>query len=266
MEMKSLRPLFAFVAFVLLVGMACQFSGGNTPAPQPPTQPPTQAPTQPPPPTQEAEPTALPTPTEPPAPTNTPEPVRSKFFTEEFDQDPGPDWVIDIVGPGADLYKSTVSTEFKNSRMRVELPNQDLYFYYTFTGFSYDNVRIDLRADNRGVNSNNISLVCRLSEDGWYEWSVGSDGLWYLYAMTNGYNVLTNGGSNLVKMGKEVNEYTMICKDKTIAMFINGKEIKQSPFTDNRYVLREGNVGFNISSINVTPVIVEVDWFKISEP
>jgi hypothetical protein len=49
-------------------------------------------------------------------------------------------------------------------------------------------------------------------------------------------------------------------------MFVNGKEIKQSPFTDNRYGLRDGSVGFNISSLNITPVIVEVDWFKISEP
>ncbi|HLA05842.1 MAG TPA: hypothetical protein VJ022_00240, partial [Anaerolineales bacterium] len=59
---------------------------------------------------------------------------------------------------------------------------------------------------------------------------------------------------------------SLICKDKTISMFINGQEIKQSPFTDNKYGLREGSVGFNVSSLGVVPVIVEVDWFKISEP
>lgn len=263
--MRNLRPLFVFVSFVLLVGLACQFTGGGTPAPQPQqqSQPPTQAPA----PTQPApEPTQPPAPTEPPAPTNTPEPVRSQFFTEEFDQEPGADWVVDILGPGADRYKDKVKTEFTNSRMRIELPNEDLYFYYTFTGFSYDNVRLDLRADNRGVNTNNVSLVCRASSDGWYEWSVGSGGDWYLYAVTNNYNLLTNGGTTFLKQGKEVNEYTMICKDKTISMFVNGQEIKQSPFTDNRYGLRDGSVGFNISSLSVTPVIVEVDWFKISEP
>lgn len=263
--MRSLHPLFVLVSFVLLVGLACQFTGGSTPAPQPQQQqqPPTQAPA----PTQPApEPTQPPAPTEPPAPTNTPEPVRSQFFTEEFDQDPGSDWVVDILGPGADRFKDKVKTEFTNSRMRIELPNEDLYFYYTFTGFSYDNVRLDLRADNRGVNTNNVSLVCRVSSDGWYEWSVGSGGDWYLYAFTNTYNLLANGGTTFLKQGKEVNEYTMICKDKTISMFVNGQEIKQSPVTDNRYGLREGSVGFNISSLYVTPVIVEVDWFKVSEP
>jgi len=174
--------------------------------------------------------------------------------------------VVDILGPGADRFKDTVKTEFNNSRMRIELPNKDLYFYYTFTGFSYDNVRLDLRADNRGVNTNNVSLVCRASRDGWYEWSVGSGGDWYLYAVTNGYNLIANGGTTFLKQGKEVNEYTMICKDKTISMFVNGQEIKQSPITETRYALREGSVGFNISSLNIIPVIVEVDWFKISEP
>ncbi|NTV37898.1 MAG: hypothetical protein HGA82_01695 [Anaerolineales bacterium] len=156
--------------------------------------------------------------------------------------------------------------DFSNSRMRIELPEEDLYYYYTYLGQSYDNVRLDLRADNRGVNTNNVSLFCRLSDDGWYEWSVGSGGDWYLYAVQDGYNLLANGGTNFLKQGKQVNEYSMICKDKLISMFINGEEIKQSPVTDNNYGLRDGSVGFNVSSLAIVPVIVEVDWFKISEP
>ncbi len=188
------------------------------------------------------------------------------FFTEEFDQDPGSSWVVDVIGPGAEKNKDKVKTEFANSRMRIELPEDDLYFYYSFLGFSYENVRLDLRADNRGVNTNNVSLVCRSSADGWYEWSVGSGGDWYLYAVTDKYNLIAQGGTLFLKQGKEVNEYSMVCKDKSISMFINGQEIKQSPVTDSKYGLRDGTVAFNISSLNVTPVIVEVDWFKISEP
>jgi len=255
--MKTFRPLFYFASLLLIVGLACSFGaspGGDNPPPAP-TQPVQQEPTQAP------EPTAA-APTEP-AP---PQPSVSEFFTEEFDQDPGSDWVTNILGPGADAHKDSVKTSFDNSRFRIELPEEDLYFYYDFTGFTYDNVRLDLRADNRGVNTNNVSLTCRSSTDGWYEWSVGSGGDWYLYAVTDKYNLLANGGTLFLKQGKEVNEYSMVCKDKNISMFINGQEIKQSPVTDNNYGLREGTVGFNISSINVTPVIVEVDWFKISEP
>ena len=263
--MKTFRPLLFLVSIVLIVGLACSFGGGETAAP--PVQPPTKVPqpvepTEPPPPT-EAPPTEPP-PTE--EPTEPPASQAEQFFTEEFDQDPGSNWSVDIIGPGAEAYADTVKTEFDNSRFRIELPHDDLYFYYTFNGFTYENVRLDLRADNRGVNTNNVSLICRLSSDGWYEWSVGSGGDWILYAVTDGYNRITNGGTTFLKQGKEVNEYSMACNDKKISMFINGKEIKQSPVTDNKYQLREGAVGFNISSLKVTPVIVEVDWFKISEP
>jgi hypothetical protein len=262
--MKTLRPLFFFSSLLLIVGLACgALGGGNTPAQPEQPQQPAQQPTQPPAPVvTEAPPTEAPVvvpPTEAPA-------VTSKFFTEEFDQDPGSDWVVDILGPGAEANKDSVVVEFANEAFRIELPEQDLYYYYTYGGFSYDNVRLDLRADNRGVNSNNISLTCRVSDEGWYEWSVGSDGLWYLYAVTDKYNDIASGGTTFLKLGKEVNEFTLICNDKKISMFVNGQEIKQSPVTDNKFVLREGSVGFNISSINKVPVIVEVQWFKISEP
>lgn len=257
--MKTFKPLFFLTSFVLIVGLACALGGGGDP-PSQPAQPPTNPPQQQPP----TQPPVQPQATDTEAPTSPP--AASEFFTEEFDSDPGSDWVTDIIGPGADANASSVVTSFENSRFRVELPEEQLYFYYTYTGRSYEDVRIDLRADNRGVNSNNVSLTCRSSSDGWYEWSVGSDGLWYLYAVTDTFNIISNGGTTSLKQGKEINEYTMICEGKTIAMFINGVELKLSPVTDNNYGLRDGTVGFNISSINVTPVIVEVDWFKISEP
>jgi hypothetical protein len=255
--MKTLRTLFFFVSMLLVVGLACSFGANNTPPTQAvqPTQPPQQQPTVVPP--TEAEPT-VPAPTEPPAP------QAEQFFTEEFDEDPN--WIMDIIGPGADAHKDSVTTEFSNSRMRIELPEDQLYVYYTYSDFTYENVRLDLLADNRGVNTNNVSLFCRNSSDGWYEWSVGSGGDWYLYAVTDKFNLISNGGTLFLKQGKEVNEYSMISEDNRISMFINGQEVKQSPVTDNKYALRDGTVGFNISSIDVTPVIVEVDWFKISEP
>ncbi|MGB8980504.1 MAG: hypothetical protein WCC12_01385 [Anaerolineales bacterium] len=256
--MKTLRPLFFIVSFLLLVGLAC--GGGPTPTQPPPTQPvQVEQPTEPPP--TEVVVTEAPV-TE--APTEAL--VAEDFFTEEFDQDPGSMWEATIIGPGADDFADQVKTDFGNSKMRVELPEDDLYFYYTYLGYTYEDVRLDLRADNRGVNTNNVSLICRLSDDGWYEWSVGSGGDWYLYAHTDKYNLIGSGGTTYLKQGKEVNEYALACNGKKISMFINGQEIKLSPVTDNKYGLRDGAVAFNISSLNVTPVIVEVDWFKISEP
>ena len=262
--MKTFRPLFFFSSLLLIVGLACSALGGGDTPPAQPQQPIQEQPTQPPAPVVTEAP-----PTEAPVATNTtsaPEPPVSQFFTEEFDRDPGSDWAVDILGPGADAHKDSVVTEYSDGKFRIELPEQDLYYYYTYSGFSYDNVRLDLRADNRGVNTNNISLFCRLSDEGWYEWSVGSGGDWVLYAVTDKYYDIASGGTTFLKLGKEVNEFAMVCNDKKIAMFVNGQEIKQSPITDNKYVLRDGSVGFNISSLNKVPVIVEVEWFKVSEP
>ncbi|MBN2118926.1 MAG: hypothetical protein JW730_20330 [Anaerolineales bacterium] len=256
--MKTVRPLLFFVSLLVIVGLACSFFGnGDTPTQPPPSEQPIDIDE----PTSTPEPTELPA-TEPP----TEMPLVLDYFTEEFDQDPGALWLSKIFGPGADAHASSVKIEFADSRMRIELPERDLYFYYFYFGNVYENVRLDLRADNRGVNTNNVSLICRVSDEGWYEWSVGSGGDWVLYARTDKYNMMAKGGTTYLKQGKEVNDYGLECKDNVIRMFINGQEVKQSPFTDKKYGLGDGEVAFNVSSLHVTPVIVEVDWFKISEP
>ena len=124
-----------------------------------------------------------------------------------------------------------------------------------------------LNAENRGRNNNNISLVCRMNEDQnqWYEFSVANNGLWYLYAFDNGeYNTLDNGGTTAIKQGKDVNEYTMDCVGNEITMYINGTELKS--VKDTTYGFEKGLVGFNISSLNVLPVTVNMNWFDIAQP
>jgi hypothetical protein len=148
----------------------------------------------------------------------------------------------------------------------VDVGDEDLYVYYMYLPEVYDDVALTMNAENRGRNNNNVSLVCRMNDDAsqWYEFSVLSGGLWYLYAYDNGYNLVDNGGTNALKQGKEVNEYGMICNGDEITMTVNGKTIKT--YRDTTYSFREGLVGFNISSLNVLPITVEVNWLDISEP
>ncbi len=92
-----------------------------------------------------------------------------------------------------------------------------------------------------------------------------SGGLWYLYAHNDdGFNTLGSGGTKLLKMGKEVNDYGMTCQGNTITMYINGTEIKS--IKDNTYRFSEGAVGFNISSLDIFPIETGVDWMEVSEP
>lgn len=267
--MKSFRFLILFVVFVLAVGLACSaVSGGSAPTEPPvqqqepvqaePTMEPTQAPTEPPAPAPTEEPPAATAePTEPPAPV-------SKYFKEEFD--PGAvlsNWETFSLGSGDD---SNLKIQQEGDHLMFDLGAEDLYVYYIFNADTYDNVAVTMNAENRGRNNNNVSLICRMNSDGtqWYEFSVESGGLWYLYAVDNAYNIIDNGGTNALKQGKEVNEYKLVCNDNQITMYVNGDKIKT--VTDTHYVFRDGYVGFNISSLNVLPITVNVNWFEVSEP
>jgi len=256
--MKTFKPLFLFVSVLLVVGMACLSSGGGGDPPSQPEQPSQPQATQPP----AVQPTAIP-PTETPPPTEVP-PTVSEFFTEEFDQDPNWNYFL----TNGDEDKAQV--EFANSLMTFNLTDTAIFAYYIYEDFEYRDVRLDIRAENRGKNNNNVSLVCRYSDEGWYEFSTEGGGVWYLLAGTTGsdgkvrYDTIVDGGALALKQGKEVNEYGMVCQGNEITLYINGVEVRK--VQENQYSFREGNVGFNISSLNVYPIIVEVDWFKISEP
>jgi hypothetical protein len=266
--MKPLRPIFFFTALILLVGLACSaFGGGGNDTPPTQAQPPTQEP-------QQVLPTATePEPTEPqlteapateePAPTDEP-PAVSEFFTEEFDsEDALENWESFSLGSGED---NDLVIEQEDDHLLFDLGDEDLYVYYMYAANEYDDVSIKLNAENRGRNNNNVSLVCRMSSEGdqWYEFSVESGGLWYLYAVDEKYNVIANGGTNALKQGREVNEYGMTCEGDEITLTINDEEVRK--VTDNTYGFNTGLVGFNISSLNVLPITVEVNWFEISQP
>ncbi len=266
--MKTLRPIFMVVSLMLVIGLACTIGGNGTKEAPLPTaeQQPTKEQVAPPtevPPTDEPAPTEVPATEAPPAP-----PAQEEFFTEEFDQDPGSSWSFIVLGPNAKESADKATYSFDSSLMIFNIDAKELYAYYVYEDQTYDNVRVDMRFENRGVNSQNVSLLCRLSDEGWYEFSVANSGLWYLYAHTpkDGYVTLKNGGSKAVNQGKAVNEYGMTCDGEKIGLFINGQEVRDSPFAERKYAFRRGGVGFNVSSLNVIPVKAEVDWFKISQP
>lgn len=244
--MKAFRPFFFFAGLVLIVSLACGGTVSNEPtvAPQEPIVQPDQ-------------PTPIP-------PTEAPVVSAGPYFTEEFDSDP--QWHYEIIKGNDKSDPESVSYKFESSRMIVEIPEEALFAYYIYEGQTYENVRLDIKVENRGVNSQQVSLICNFGDNAWYEWAVQSDGRWELFAVSDGYHRMHNGASNFIKQGKDVNEYAMSCVDNEISFFVNGEEPKGSPYIDRQYALRGGNVGFSISSLRAIPVLIEVDWFKISEP
>jgi hypothetical protein len=149
--------------------------------------------------------------------------------------------------------------------MFYELNGPEIYTYYIYDYYVYEDVSLEVEAENFGLNKNNVSLVCRQDGDKWYEFSVESGGMWYLFAHNEaGYGLLGSGGTKALHLGKEVNNYGMTCQGNTVMLYINGTEIKS--IKDNTYKFSEGAVGFNISSLDIFPIEIGVDWIEVSEP
>ncbi len=274
--MKKVR--FRFSLLLGLIGifsLACII----TLPPKPPAE--TQAPPPPPPvetqaPLPQDTPTSLPTSTPEPLPTPTPEEAPA-FFTDEFDvvTDFWSYFIINGVQEKNQLVENPqdepkVSVHIEDGFMKFGIDKNYQYVYVTYDPYTYTDVRVDVRAENRGVNNNNVSIICRYTEEGWYEFNIANNGLYWIYyaqmkpSKQVSYALIANGGSNKIRMGKDVNEYTAICKGRTLQLFINGYEVKT--LTENRYALREGQVGVSVSSFNVLPVQVDIDWVKVSQP
>jgi hypothetical protein len=265
MYVKVLKPFIFVLVVMAMVSLAC-LGSSETPAPEPP--PATEVPPQP-------EEPAQPEPTEP-EPTEPPQAEAQDFFTEEFEGG-NENWSFFVVDGSKNvpefaddkLEESSLYTE--DGLLIFDLVGEYQWVYAFYDPYEYNNVRLEVSAENRGVNDNNISLICRYTEnEGWYEFNIANNGLYWIYhAIVNPegrviYSKLADGGSNKVKQGKEVNTYAVTCEERTLTLYINGNETRQ--LDDNRFVLRDGQVGISVSSFNVLPVNVEIDYIDISEP
>lgn len=283
MKRNVFAPFLFVAVLALTVGLACGIDfGTKTPEPPPPAViQPTSAPLQQPPTPQEiVQPTM-----EPPAS------VSEQYFTADFNEAsagsltgkagcapsaPCPtevlsNWNYFIVKDSNETKESGLTLKVASGYLTFDINSRYLYAYLTYTAHTYQDVTVEARAENRGVNNNNVSLICRYSPtEGWYEFNIANNGLYWIYAATINkegkvvYNRMVDGGSNFIKQGKDVNEYKAVCEGRVLTLYINGQEVKT--WTDNKYVLREGQVGFSLSSFSVLPAIIDLDWFKIAQP
>jgi hypothetical protein len=192
----------------------------------------------------------------------------SDYFTEDFNNNDLSNYKQFLTSGNA----NDITVSIQDGFMIFDLPTKNQWVYEYYAPQTYDDVKIEMVADNRGDNDNNISLFCRYSEtEGWYEFNIANSGLYQiLYGKWDSgkthasYSVVADGGSTKIKQGKATNKYTAICKGNNLSLYIN--DIKTKSIDDNRFVLRKGNVGFGVSSFNLLPVKVEVDSFTISQP
>jgi hypothetical protein len=257
MFVKTIEPFLFIASMTAVVSLACMGpSERSVPTPPPATQTLQQS--------QQSE--QLPQ-TE--QATQTEAPSAQEYYTEEFDGDIS-NWSYFNIFGSKDTDESGLTLETDSGYLVFDIATKELYTYVMYDPYNYKDVAIELRAENRGTNNNAISTVCRYGEEGWYEINIQNNGLYKIFAATFNdsgdivYNFLADGGSNKIKVGKDINEYRMICKDRSITLYINGFETRT--IEDNQFVFRDGQVGFSVSSFSDPTVKVDIDWVKISEP
>jgi len=287
---KSLTHLLLLLGVLMIAQLACNLGGGAAEnAPEGPDFSATeqalqqtqtaldaqaQKPVQPEP--EEPEPTAEPTaePTEesqPPA--EEPEPEVVTFTSGDLifytDFDGAEDWEdgwIHFSLPDSDytVYKD-------NGIMYVEVPETftTVYLFYDNLFFERDKADVFVEAgfENRSThNINNISVMCRSTDQGWYEFSILSGGLWYIYrydAINNSYKILKDGGiANLDYDAPHT--IAAECLGDQLTFYFDGEPLKNGSITDATF--REGQVGFSVYADSWADVVVEFDYFGVMVP
>ena len=193
--------------------------------------------------------------------------ANSDFFTEDFNGSLD-NWDHFVAGG----LESQMTSSIENGFLNIEIKGKGLHYYTYYTPKTYGNVRIDVRAENRGEFNSIVTILCRYNKDnGWYEFNINNGGLYQiLYTKWNSdkqntnSTIIANGGSTLVHAGKEVNEYSATCSDRTLSLSINGSEVRKE--VDNKFVLDDGYAGIGVASEKTVPVEIRIDSVSVSQP
>jgi S1-C subfamily serine protease len=181
------------------------------------------------------------------------------FLATDFDD--AENWYTFAV-PESDDYDASLD----NGTMYIEVggENSTVYALYDMD-LAPSDVRIDAGVETvAGPNRNNISVVCRATVDGWYEFSLNSGGYWYIWKYENGeYTQLANGASTAINLQKRKNEMIATCIGTDLSLYANGEEL--GSVSDNRFK-GGGQVGVSVSTFDIAGAGVEFDWFTASVP
>ncbi len=202
---------------------------------------------------------------------NQPNPNASKsgdvYYQADFTQ-PLSSWIyyrVDAQSNAIVNDNEGVTADLKNGKLLVDFINQNTYLYLVYDQFATSNVRIDAKVVNLGRNKNNVGMVCRVSDRGWYEFNIANDGTYYIYRYDvnkQEYVLIYNGGSTAIKTGQSTNVYTAVCQDNKLGLWINNKQTYVG--TDN--VLTEGKAGISFASFDILPITLELTDFILSVP
>jgi S1-C subfamily serine protease len=183
----------------------------------------------------------------------------SYFFSTEFDD--ADNWYTFAV-PKSDNYQASVD----NSTLYLEADDKNSTVYALYDlDLQPSDVQLDAAVETvAGPNRNNISLVCRATDAGWYEFSMNSGGYWYIYKYdNNNYTLLNSGASTAINLQKSKNQLTATCIGTKLTFYVN--QVLMGSASDNRFK-GGGQTGISVSDFDISGAGVEFDWFAATVP
>ena len=215
-------------------------------------------------PTQEIKPTTIPSPT---IMADTPTSAPQGFYTEEFDGNLD-DWTF-FKKSGKNESEFVRNIDNGNLVVHISPKGDAPWGYLVNEAFNYTDVQLEVTVTNTGNNANGISLVCRYSDSGWYEFVISNDQTYSIYAFGPGGETLKGGnqlytnGTKKILSGKEKNVYIATCKGDELSLTINGTQITT---VKTKYDFSEGNIGIGFSAPKNLPIDLEFESLTVSQP
>lgn len=179
----------------------------------------------------------------------------SIFYRDELEDDLTKDWGLRVI---SGLEKQLIWSQL-GSKLRIQtLPTNDLNAIFFNKKNDYEDIVVQAEVENFGPLDNAFSLICRATEDGWYEFRISSSGYYELlrydqYKKDEGKNAYTNLlekrlNSALIIGGLDKNVFALSCVGSTISAFVNGEQpyFQKRPLAIEDDTYSKGTIGFGI--------------------
>ncbi len=163
-----------------------------------------------------------------------------------------------------DLYnpKASGSVIQKPGRMQIKVDTVRTGVYAFNQNLSGADVILGTtEAKVAGPNRMNVSLICRKSDKGWYEFSIESGGYYQIWkwdpnAGDNGYYyTLKRAASKYIKLQSATNVLEAQCIGSDLTFIINGEEV--ATVTDRDYA--EGQTGLGVYDFDIYGSVVDFE-------
>jgi hypothetical protein len=208
------------------------------------------------------------------APTATPS--GAEYFRDDFDEESG--WTYEYIT--GNNKNQCEGPELRDSQLWWRCPSgEEVQVKVYKDDLTYTDVAVTAEFVNHGTNHNWTSLLCRVSDIGWYEFRFTSGGLYEIYrfdwtlrnAGENPYIFITNGTTVYMHTGLTSNKVSMVCSGSDFQYYVNDQLLDVEILDEVKpefELIKQGGVGVGFLSEMKNPGNVEVgfEYFETNQP